>query len=806
MIIVIIIIVVLFSMATADIGCDVTFDDGWGGGEFGGQGGEFGGAGGVDEVGGAGGQIFPTCEVPNTVTRSSPIALAPDAGVAAMVVPGSNSVIVASVNADEAPRSASRVAPEELSGAAIDGCGVVAYTASRQGSFIGRYRVVDGDIGFDEVDSFDGTPSAIALSSNNEVLAVADSRRGTVSFVDTRTMASLATIDLNEALVSTGALGAVSPRAGLAHPRNLAWTGDGRVVLTEQFALRKGPDTLDTLDTNHVGLVYVVDREGSTVSTVELPAVPFTGFSDDSGAPTGCYPTQVDAIEVHGKLAYVTSTCVSPSGPRGAANAATLTHPALSIVDLENLSGTTILLDALFAGMGSSRMPNLPVDLVVVGDTVFLAAEGADAVFRLGLGPDGSVVSAGSPEAPFIDLQRAADTRIHTPVGLAPFKGGVAVLSEGTRELAILDVDTNSVKSDIFGPRVTAVLPPAEDSAARGKQFFSTGLGPWSADGAAWTSCATCHRDGSSDGVTWYFDRGPRQTPSLDGVYVDSDPAARRIFNWTATMDETSDLEAHLREVAGGAVIADPDAELGLVGTSSGLALEWLDIDSYLEAIPSPRGLDIDADTLAAGREVFSDPARGNCVACHSGPNWTLSTVFYKVSDSANGPTDCTDPSCLGALSWNIGLDGFPEKLLPVEPDHLGSAFMRFGTPGFTEQLQCAVRPVGTYGVAVADVGALELRSDMVTAAQGNEPDGRGFSPPSLLGLARSAPYFHNGGARTLEEVFDPVFAGHHEAWNALGPEEIALLVAFLASIDESTEPFPVPPRGPTGGPLCFSP
>jgi cytochrome c peroxidase len=33
-------------------------------------------------------------------------------------------------------------------------------------------------------------------------------------------------------------------------------------------------------------------------------------------------------------------------------------------------------------------------------------------------------------------------------------------------------------------------------------------------------------------------------------------------------------------------------------------------------------------------------------------------------------------------------------------------------------------------------------------------PQGKGFSPPSLLGIQTGAPYFHGGNARTLEEVF----------------------------------------------------
>jgi cytochrome c peroxidase len=82
---------------------------------------------------------------------------------------------------------------------------------------------------------------------------------------------------------------------------------------------------------------------------------------------------------------------------------------------------------------------------------------------------------------------------------------------------------------------------------------------------------------------------------------------------------------------------------------------------------------------------------------------------------------------------------------------------------------------------------AHEVRDDMATLAVG----ATGFNVPSLLGLAVGAPYFHAGNARTLEELFDPAFAGHHSA-NAAGfapdSETLANLTAYLLSIDEQQQ------------------
>src|SRR5262249_33384229 len=137
--------------------------------------------------------------------------------------------------------------------------------------------------------------------------------------------------------------------------------------------------------------------------------------------------------------------------------------------------------------------------------------------------------------------------------------------------------------------------------------------------------------------------------------------------------------------------------------------------------------------------------------------------------------------------------------------------FMRSPSPpsGAFDQIQCVLRPVGTYGVSPAEVGVVELRQDMTTAGQGNETNGRGFNVPSLLGLQTGAPYFHAGNARTLEELLSSTFDAHTKALNgvlALSPTQIDALVAYLLSIDESTAPLPLPAVGSQGGTFCSFP
>jgi YVTN family beta-propeller protein len=57
---------------------------------------------------------------------------------------------------------------------------------------------------------------------------------------------------------------------------------------------------------------------------------------------------------------------------------------------------------------------------------------------------------------------------------------------------------------------------------------------------------------------------------------------------------------------------------------------------------------------------------------------------------------------------------------------------------------------------------------------------GRSFNPPSLAGVAHSAPYFHDGRAETLEVVFR---VHNHRLRTALTDTELNDLVAFLKSL-----------------------
>jgi cytochrome c peroxidase len=214
--------------------------------------------------------------------------------------------------------------------------------------------------------------------------------------------------------------------------------------------------------------------------------------------------------------------------------------------------------------------------------------------------------------------------------------------------------------------------------------------------------------------------------------------------------------------------------------------------------IKAPKGpTTLDAQAVARGRSVF---ATNNCAFCHGGAKWTVSRLPYTPSPEKNGslPGVNNQPPAPTGLRTELRTAQLPNPLLNTDTLKVDVERVPQSDGGVLvvgpERVTCVIRQVGTF-----DGGsAIEKKADG-SPAQG----AKGFNPPSLLGVAVGAPYFHHGEAKSLEDVFDARSAAHHQAASAnflanggTTAEEqaqIADLVAFLKSIDESTTPFSVP-------------
>jgi YVTN family beta-propeller protein len=772
-----------------------------------------------------------------------------------------------------------------------------AYVVLRRDQALVKIKSLNGEPALAERVSVGSEPTGLALNGAGTRAYVANWNDGTVSVIDTATMQLVRTVDLNPALVATGYLGDLQPRAALAHPRSIA-IGDGVLYVTEFFAQQTEAEKADgtNADSRKVGLLYKVKIADWSVSTVKLSALADMGFKDDKNGVAGCYPNQLQSIAINGAFAYVLSVCASPEGPLGVkvtntvctsaddctglvepacvapaagalqnvcvdvASVKTTTAPVLSILDTRNdreLDGGPISLNARFAqlfetqqiGADKQRFPLFGSEVTFVsGATVgYVSANGSDAVYRFQTDPDsGAIQTVGATTNAYIDL---------TPAGIAPEKAGknpigmaighrhkkvALVANDVSRNVSALDFNTQAVAGGAAQARVvaTASLPVAgsdADHVLRGKRFFNTGTARWSLRGQGWGACQSCHADGLTDNVTWYFARGPRQSTSLDGSFASTHPDDQRIFNWTAINDEVADFELNTRGVSGGvgaivsAVSTPPETrdrvdfqglgQAALSGSARAAAdpqnplqlptapqlNDWNDIEKYMQSIRSPRApTNLDKAQVEAGRALFNESA--NCQGCHGGEKWTVSRRFYTPSTRTNNLLSTT------ALSLS---DQFPVSLLPARVKNDQTLRFSGGNAAALDQIMCVLRSVGTYNVAEQDVGVAELRADMTTAAQGNgdaSGEGRGYNVPSLLGIAVGAPYLHAGNARSLESLFSQAFAPHHQALSAnfltessadARDQQVSALVQYLLSVDEQTA-FPgLPATGATGGSLC---
>lgn len=832
---------------------------------------------------------------------------------------------------DGGPPPAARTLPTQGSAIVLTSDDAIAVAANRQAGTIGVFAFVPGttptlsrtadlDVGGGEpwaavigndddtayvilrraqqvvrIDDLDGTPAiatarattgseptGIAISPTGRTLYVANWADGTVSVIDTATLATTSTIDLNGALVASGSLGTeATARPGLAHPRALVLTHDGdtedadeSLFVTEYFAQDRTdalPADDSRFDVAKRGLVYrVAVSEPTLVSTIAIAPVADTGFPDSAGNATGCFPNQLQTAAIDGARLYVGALCESPRGPAGPilnadgtlmnpANFRTQVHTSIFAIDLATraeLPAQRVVLTRAFqdrydamsvADDRTRRMPLIMTDLQFLagGHVAYLTAYGSDAVFRVRYGDDGSLGEVGASAAHFIDLAPGGTVPAgRLPIGLALARGATPqalVLNEASRNVSILSFATQAA---IAGAESTP-MPPADSDEAHaleGRRFFVTGLGRWSFRGQAWNSCESCHGDGLTDNVTWFFARGPRQSTSLDGSYDSDDPTQRRVFNWTAIFDETHDFELNTRGNSGGvgAIVhaastpagagdrihfdgsatvppgnlatATPQAGLngsttsmmpGGATTPTSILADWDRMDTYLQTIRSPRApSNLDGDDVIAGRAIFE---ANFCAGCHGTSMWTTSRVFYTPGAAANHPVT----GSLRTTSYTAP-SAFPAALNPPSAGAGRTATLRFPagpTAGANDQIQCILRAVGTFPTSGTDpIGPAglvlrEVRADMTATAQG----ATGFNPPALLGLGTGAPYYHGGNARTLEESLDAIFEDHHTALSenflVTGDRDLQVrqLVAFLLSIDEDTAPVAVPTAAALG-------
>jgi YVTN family beta-propeller protein len=172
-------------------------------------------------------------------------------------------------------------------------------------------------------------PTSMALSPTGAKLYVSNWGDGTISVVNTTTLATTQTIDLNAPLAMSGFLGGTtSGRRALAHPRAVVMTNDNdgddtdeTLFITEFFGQRRTtglPTGLDRFDQSHVGVIYRLQLATEVVSIHTLGATADILFRAGDGNVAGCFANQLYAATIAQNKLFVTGVCASPRGPVGA--------------------------------------------------------------------------------------------------------------------------------------------------------------------------------------------------------------------------------------------------------------------------------------------------------------------------------------------------------------------------------------------------------------------------------------------------------------------------------------------------------
>jgi YVTN family beta-propeller protein len=328
--------------------------------------------------------------------------------------------------------------------------------------------------------------------------------------------------------------------------------------------------------------------------------------------------------------------------------------PLVSVIDLQNsiaLPGERISLDITDEPVG------IPLDMVITTDHFF-------------------VLNAGSNDLTVID-QTDGKTAAHLELADNPRS---MVLSVDQQNLYVHNRLSGTVSIvDSQALQVVDEIPVADNplsaSLLNGKRLFNNSNRTDLARDQ-WISCATCHFDGETDGRTWFFADGPRNTPNLLGSN-DTGP-----YHWSGNLDELHDVEATVRDIQAGTGLVDgPDnctPTCDEAPTNAGRSTDLDDLAAFMASLTFSINPNLAANRLlneasARGEALFRSSTTG-CADCHAAPLFTdkqrhdIGTGGHP--DERRGP-DFDTPSLRGIFSTAPYLhDGRAETLIDVLTTH----------------------------------------------------------------------------------------------------------------------------------------
>ena len=474
-------------------------------------------------------------------------------------------------------------------------------------------------------------PWALVVSPGGDVVYVLNRGDGTVTLIDAETRRARAT-----APVGPEPGGLILSRHGdrafvtVTAANRVAVVDTARLTVTAQITVVPLPYALAMGEHEGREQLYVTHllaqpRPGGAEATNDGRIGLLTVIDPTTGAVAGDialqpdgrgFPNLLSGVAALGSRLWIPHVRSAPALPLGLT---TTVFAAVAAVDTtihtEDRSGYLPLNDETIFG----SPVNNPVAAIPAwdGETLYVVLAGSDLV---------EVIDIGAPQQPRLEK--------FLPVGKNP--RGLALSADGrrgyvmnylSRSVTVLDL----VNLDVEGEIVTTEETLDADI-LRGKVLFHNAFDPRLSRGS-WISCASCHPDGGSDGVTWRFPDGPRQTPSLWNA------SNTLPWHWSAALDEPHDVEDTIHTIQHGLGLA-PGADPPLLGApNAGRAADLDALAAFMaRGVRSPVAPPPGAD-MAEGRRLF---AEAGCATCHGGPNWTSSAL--------PGPPGSLDPDGNGMV------------------------------------------------------------------------------------------------------------------------------------------------------------
>ncbi len=746
-----------------------------------------------------------------TPTRSSTIRVTHNDKLVVAVNRETNSLTVLQVRkgkSDAAIKLAEIAVGVDPRCVAVDAAGRFAYVANGASGTV-TVITLTGETKFSVIGEIPvgNEPRGCTLTPNGTRLFVANHTDGTVSVIDTVARTVVGTVNVGG-----------NPTA-IAITNDLDGDDSDETVFVTDFFSQLIAGKQEPFDDARQGIVHAFPSGAlAPMTTITLSPLANAGFTADRSKfcnattdpdphseaycpdptitsatdpkiamdPQGAFPNLLGSAVIRGTTLYLPNVGAAPEPPvKFNVNVQALVHAVDTSARAEQ-TDRHVNLNAEVKGETAPADPTTSLDKLFgndlaaidadpAGSTFLIVSRGGNFVFRAALA--NNKLTLGTPVVRF--------QTGNTPDGVAISQDGkrAYVNNEVNVSVTAINLETNQV----LARDIPSGTPPTPGTFAHavlvGKLTFFTALGTpdnglldtpirdivplafrGKASDNAWSSCNSCHPDGLTDNVTWSFADGPRQTLPLDAFFAKDNPADQRISNWSAVRGSVTDFNNNSRGVQGGKGFAGdpPNPNIYNHGITQG-ASDALDLMTLwvqtVRTLDEPQPGDV-----SAGRTLFGD----NCASCHGGPKWTKSQVLY-----ADNPAFTADPTAM--------TPGVPRD--PGVTAAAGGQIQMFtgGTASIT-----FLEGVGTFDVA----NPLELRGAGGKIGQ-TAAGAAGFNPPSLLGVAHNAPYFHDGSAATLDDVFARhTLPGGATITATLDTTQQGNLKTFLGSIDGRTDPF----------------